>query len=544
MSDQPPEDARPLATASARSENEVTADRLRRSEERYQAIFESSRDAIMTVAPPTWHFTSGNPASLQMFGARDEAHLASLSPAALSPERQPDGRLSTEKAQEMIETAMREGSHSFEWLHRRYQGGDFLATVLFTKIEVSDVSMLQGTVRDITERRRTEVALRESEDTFRAIGMATLDAILMMDTAGRISFWNAAAGEMFGYTADEAIGKNLHEILVPERFIPAHRKAFPHFQKTGEGPAMGKLLELSALKKDHSEFPVEMMVSPVKRNEEWHAVGIIRDITKRKQAEEEKEKLQKQLLQSQKMESIGTLASGVAHEINNPLNIVGNFAELILDDVEADSAVARSVNTILKATTRISTIVRNLLAFAREEKTGHSPARIADLVEGTISLIRKVLEGDQIKLHIEVGEDLPRVICRSQQIQQVLTNLLTNARDALNARYPGHDQDKVVRILAKSFVRDGESWVRITVENHGESIPDEAKERIFDPFFTTKPRDVGTGLGLSVSHGIVKEHRGEIGVESEEGGWTRFHVDLRTDNGWSLGQDPPDPMDR
>ena len=498
----------------------------------------------MTVAPPTWHFTSGNPASLQMFGARDEAHLASLSPAALSPERQPDGRLSTEKAQEMIETAMREGSHSFEWLHRRYQGGDFLATVLFTKIEVSDVSMLQGTVRDITERRRTEVALRESEDTFRAIGMATLDAILMMDTAGRISFWNAAAGEMFGYTADEAIGKNLHEILVPERFIPAHRKAFPHFQKTGEGPAMGKLLELSALKKDHSEFPVEMMVSPVKRNEEWHAVGIIRDITKRKQAEEEKEKLQKQLLQSQKMESIGTLASGVAHEINNPLNIVGNFAELILDDVEADSAVARSVNTILKATTRISTIVRNLLAFAREEKTGHSPARIADLVEGTISLIRKVLEGDQIKLHIEVGEDLPRVICRSQQIQQVLTNLLTNARDALNARYPGHDQDKVVRILAKSFVRDGESWVRITVENHGESIPDEAKERIFDPFFTTKPRDVGTGLGLSVSHGIVKEHRGEIGVESEEGGWTRFHVDLRTDNGWSLGQDPPDPMDR
>ena len=544
MSDQPPEDARPLATASAGSENEVTADRLRRSEERYQAIFESSRDAIMTVAPPTWHFTSGNPASLQMFGARDEAHLASLSPAALSPERQPDGRLSTEKAQEMIETAMREGSHSFEWLHRRYQGGDFLATVLFTKIEVSDVSMLQGTVRDITERRRTEVALRESEDTFRAIGMATLDAILMMDTAGRISFWNAAAGEMFGYTADEAIGKNLHEILVPERFIPAHRKAFPHFQKTGEGPAMGKLLELSALKKDHSEFPVEMMVSPVKRNEEWHAVGIIRDITKRKQAEEEKEKLQKQLLQSQKMESIGTLASGVAHEINNPLNIVGNFAELILDDVEADSAVARSVNTILKATTRISTIVRNLLAFAREEKTGHSPARIADLVEGTISLIRKVLEGDQIKLHIEVGEDLPRVICRSQQIQQVLTNLLTNARDALNARYPGHDQDKVVRILAKSFVRDGESWVRITVENHGESIPDEAKERIFDPFFTTKPRDVGTGLGLSVSHGIVKEHRGEIGVESEEGGWTRFHVDLRTDNGWSLGQDPPDPMDR
>jgi len=130
--------------------------------------------------------------------------------------------------------------------------------------------------------------------------------------------------------------------------------------------------------------------------------------------------------------------------------------------------------------------------------------------------------------------DLPQVRCRSQQIEQVIINLLTNARDALNQRYEGYHEDKLIRILVQPFEEDGIQWIRTTVEDHGMGISADVIDRIFDPFFTTKSRTEGTGLGLSVSYGIVKDHHGELTVESEPGKDTRFYLDLRVDNGWTL----------
>lgn len=253
----------------------------------------------------------------------------------------------------------------------------------------------------------------------------------------------------------------------------------------------------------------------------------------RMETDKENALLEEHMRHQQKMESIGTLAAGVAHEINNPINISSNYAELILEDVEADVEIAKRAEYIITANSRIATIVKNLLTFARHDQEEHSPARTIDIVNATLSLIRKVLEKEQIKILVEVPEDLPKIKCRSQQIQQVLMNLLTNARDALNAKYPECHEEKVVRVKAMSFTSDEMPWIRITVENHGESIPSAVMEKLFDPFYTTKPKDRGTGLGLSVSHGIVTEHMGKISVESEEGGWTRFHVDLLVNNGWS-----------
>jgi signal transduction histidine kinase len=195
----------------------------------------------------------------------------------------------------------------------------------------------------------------------------------------------------------------------------------------------------------------------------------------------------------------------------------------------------------------VATIVKNLLGFARQDKQSRSPARMCDIVEATLSLIRTVMRHDQITLAVDVPEDLPMIKCRSQQIQQVVMNLITNARDALNTRYPGFDEDKKIRISAevvrhpssvvshqlpekatpitdhRSLITD---TIRLTVEDHGCGIPEAIRQRIFDPFFTTKPRDKGTGLGLSISHGIVKDHGGALSVESEPRQWTRFYVDL------------------
>ena len=289
--------------------------------------------------------------------------------------------------------------------------------------------------------------------------------------------------------------------------------------------------------------------------------------------------LEAQLIQSQKLESIGTLASGVAHEINNPIMGIMNYAQLIQDGMTVESPLQEYASEIMVETDRVATIVKNLLGFARQDKQSYSsPTRICDIVNGVLSLVAAVMRHDQITVTVNVPDDLPTLPCHNQQIQQVLMNLLTNARDALNEKYPGANEDKIVRINAevrgqmaeigdrRSEIRGRRSEIRgrrseggdrraeiggrraeggidestssdlrspisdlrmcLTVEDHGSGIPSEGRERIFDPFFTTKPQNEGTGLGLSISHGIVKDHGGELSVESEPGQWTRFHVDL------------------
>ena len=167
------------------------------------------------------------------------------------------------------------------------------------------------------------------------------------------------------------------------------------------------------------------------------------------------------------------------------------------------------------------------------EKESHSPANISDMVESTLTLIRTIIRRDQINLEVDIEENLPMIKCRSQQIQQVLMNLLTNARDALNEKYPKYNQDKLMKLLVRSFERDGSKWIRVTVEDHGTGISPENRERMFDPFFTTKDRAKGTGLGLAISHGIVKDHQGRLYFESEPPDYTRFQLELRVNNGWS-----------
>ncbi|MCC7373812.1 MAG: PAS domain S-box protein [Verrucomicrobiales bacterium] len=253
----------------------------------------------------------------------------------------------------------------------------------------------------------------------------------------------------------------------------------------------------------------------------------------RKRLEEERAVMEAQLRQQQKLEAIGTLASGVAHEINNPITGIWNYAQLIQDRLPQGSPLAEFTGEIMHETQRVATIVRNLLTFSRDEKQSHSPARIVDVVQAVVSLVRTVIRSDQITLVLRMAEDLPQLKCRSQQIQQVIMNLMTNARDALNDRYPGYHEDKVLKLETGLVEKAGRRWIRITVEDHGVGIPPEVRDRIFDPFFTTKGRDRGTGLGLSISHGIVREHHGEWTVESEPGRYTRMHVDLPVDNGWA-----------
>ncbi len=377
------------------------------------------------------------------------------------------------------------------------------------------LGILEDEMRAEADRKRLATAIEQAAEI-----------IVVTDAAGRIQYGNPAFEAVTGYTRSETVGQTSRILKSDVQDAEFYRDLWTTISsgRTWQGRLVNR-------KKDGTHYTEEATISPV-----HDATGTIINYVAVKRDLTDHLKMQAQLLQAQKLEAIGTLAGGVAHEINNPIMGVMGYAQLIVDRIGPDDPVAGFATEIMHETERVAMIVKNLLSFARQDGDTHgSPARMCDIVGGTLSLVRTVLRHDQVKLEVAVSDDLPRVKCRSQQIQQVLMNLLTNARDALNQKYPQHDPNKLVRIEAQQREHGGSQWIRLTVEDRGAGIPEGLRERIFDPFFTTKPRDKGTGLGLSISHGIAKDHAGALTVESEVGQWTRFHLDLPVDPGG-----PPD----
>ena len=402
---------------------------------------------------------------------------------------------------------------------------------VFTRQDDGTPQQIFGLSFDITKRVRSIQALKESQAHYRQLFDLLPYGGEVIDTEGRIIDCSLNTSRMLGYQMDELIGKQITN-FVDEATAKIFKQNFPRVLK-GES----LFLEGIMVHKNGCKINVLRAAQPIinadKEVEGMLALSV--DITDRVRMEEEKRQMEAHLRQQQKLESIGTLASGVAHEINNPIMGIMNYAQLIHDRIDPAEGRLREFSAgIIHETERVAKIVRNLLTFSRQEKQSHSLARMTDIVEDTLTLIRTIIKRDQITLEVAVPEDLPKIQCRSQQIQQVLMNLLTNARDALNQRYPEYDPDKIVSVTVHLFEKDGRRWLRTAVEDHGVGVPVEIRERIFDPFFTTKDRATGTGLGLSISLGIVQDHHGELTFESEEGQPTRFYLDLPVDNGWEL----------
>ena len=364
----------------------------------------------------------------------------------------------------------------------------------------------------ITERKR----VAESHARLATAVEQSADAIVITDVGGAILYANPAFEKITGYSREETIGQN-------PRILKSGRHDAQFYRQMWTVLNRGDLWSGHIInkRKDGTFYEEEASISPVRNaaGEIINYVAVQRDVTREVARET-------QLRESQKLESIGTLASGVAHEINNPINGIMNYAQLISNRMVKDSPLQEFATEIIKETERVALIVRNLLAFARQEKRPHDLADMSEIVSASLSLIRTVMRHDQVTLTVDTPTDLPKVKCHKQQIQQVLMNLLTNARDALNEKYSGYDDDKVIRITVRPTEKDGNPWIRLTVEDHGRGIPRDVSDHIFDPFFTTKLGRGGTGLGLSISHGIVKEHNGDLHFETEIGHYTRFHLDL------------------
>jgi len=517
----PADDAPPVSKPPCPEGPEESARALAASELRYRRLFEAAKDGILILDATTGMIVDVNPFLTDMLGFSRAEFL---------------GKYVWElgffknvvaNAEKFVELQQREYVR-YENLPLETADGQIREVEFVSNVYLADGKrVIQCNIRDITERKRTEESLWQSREILRVV----------LDNIPARVFWKDINLNYLGCNlafARDAGFENFEAVVGKDDFAMQWREQAECYRTDDRAvihEGIPRLL-FEEVQTTPTGGTIHLLTSKVPlRSADGATIGVLgtyMDISDRRRLEAERESLQSQVRQAQKLESLGTLAGGVAHEISNPIMGIMNYAQLMLDKLGPDHALAEYAREIGHETERVATIVRNLLAFARQENQSHSPARMCDIVEGTLSLVRTVLRHDQIVLAVDVPQTLPTIACRSQQIQQVMMNLITNARDALNQKYPGNHDNKKISVSSSVFDQDGRRWVRTTVTDSGPGIPDQVRERMYEPFYTTKPRDRGTGLGLSISHGIVKDHGGHITVETELGQWTRFHVDLPT----------------
>lgn len=387
----------------------------------------------------------------------------------------------------------------------------------------------------VAERTR---ALEASQAQLHTALENAQDAVISADHNGKIIYWNQRAENFFGYSAQEVAGKLL-TVIMPERFREAHSQGMKRYLATQQPKVIGQTVELWGLKKDGTEFPLEVSLSAWKVGGADFFTAIIRDISERKRAEEEAKKaydalkvVQRDLIQSEKMAAVGQLASGIAHEVKNPLSIILHGIGYLSDCLKSEkSNVQETFAAMRDAVTRADKMVCRLLDFSRPMELRLESLSIEPLVKKALTLSCAPTLLDKIKITSEISRDLPPAKLDKDQITQVFINLFQNAAQAMPAggelgiRCYVKVFDKKgngVGSRATDMFRLGETALICEVQDTGVGIPSDKIQKVFEPFFTTKPRGEGTGLGLAITKSIIDAHRGLISVASEPGRGTTF----------------------
>ena len=412
-------------------------------------------------------------------------------------------------------------------------------------------------MRVMSQIRLHETLLRKEavERQLGIISRAAKDAIVVIDNDGRVTHWNEAAEQMFGFRKSEILGEDLHALVAPREYHGQLGEAFPKFQKDGQGAAVGKTVELSALRKGGEQFAVELSLSATTIDGMWHAVGIIRNITERK-------KLEHRLLKAQKLETLGQLAAGIAHEVNTPTQFIGDnatylsevlkklsdmfarFTELTAElkrDPRYDDMLSsiekaiehydvqfsledspRAIENIRDGVHRITRIIRAMKEFSHPGTQKKRHADLNHLLENTITMCFNEYKYVS-ELTMNLDSELPMVLCYPVALSQVFLNLIVNAAHAISEAVGDSGRKGLISITSSM----GEGEVCITISDTGKGIPADIGDRIYEPFFTTKDLGKGSGQGLSIARSIVVDkHQGSLSHETSEGRGTTFVVRL------------------
>ena len=397
----------------------------------------------------------------------------------------------------------------------RKDGTEVPVEIGLTPVATEEGLFVISSIVDISERKRGDAR-------FRAALESSPNGIVMVDRIGRIVLVNREVERLFGYSREELLGQAI-EILVPEQSRDQHPGFRAAYFDKPTTRAMGAGRELYGLRKNGTQVPVEIGLNPIETNEGLFVLGSIVDISARKAAEAERQRLEEQLRQSQKLEAIGTLAGGIAHDFNNILGMIVGYAELAREAAGSRSA-AGDIDEVLKAAARGKELTQRILRFSRHQETVREPMDLAILLADVARLLRAMIP-TSIDIKVQVDSDVPRVLANATAVQQVLMNLATNARDAmaeggaleLDLR-PLYVRDSMAR--AHPDLREG-PYVSVTVADSGPGMDAGLRARVFEPFFTTKEPGKGSGLGLAIVHGIMREHDGAVILESEPGRGTR-----------------------
>ncbi len=390
--------------------------------------------------------------------------------------------------------------------------------------EQGEAVRMAGYIQDISDRKEAEAENRRLDEYYRAITHRVNEAIVVVDSSGKICFWNPAAKKIFGFNREEAMGVDLHQLLSPARYRDTANHGMAEYFQSGRGPVMGKTIEIFGLHKDGHEIPIELSLASIERNNEWYAVGVVRDISDRKRTEQEVLDLQKQLSQAQKMEAIGTLAGGIAHDFNNILAAIIGYSSLVQTRLPQNTREHQDMEKVLQAGGRAKSLVRQILTFARKTEVEKRPVAVDLVIKEVLQLLRASLPAT-IKIDTDLDAGSQMVLGSPVEVHQVVMNLCTNSFHAMEER------GGVLEVTLKpvdlyrhrSKLADGH-YLELTVTDSGKGISPQILERIFDPYFTTKEIDRGTGLGLSVVQGIIKGLGGMIDVKSELGQGSCFTV--------------------
>ncbi len=508
------------------TERKRSVDALRESEERFRQIAEGINEVFWLSDPVSNSILYVSPAYESIWGRTCESLVAS--PMEWLEFVHPDDRPRVKQAAENheatddydVEYRIVRPDDSIRWIHDRG---------FMIRDAAGAVCRVGGVAEDVTERRMAEDASLQQQRRLAGIVDSAMDGIVTIDSDHRVLLINAAAERMFGHRAEDVVGRNV-ECLIPERFRPQHAGLVRAYGQTGVAArSMGSFGPITGLRADGTEFPIEASISQIEVEERKLFTVTCRDMTERMRAAEANRILEAQLHQSQKMEAFGQLAGGVAHDFNNLLTIIDGYSDMLLRTLPSESPDRSYVLEIRQAGARAAALTRQLLAFSRQQVLEPKILELNEVVADTEKMLRRLI-GEDVHFETALRPDIATVKADPGQIVQVIMNLVVNARDAMPTGGKLRIETADVEIGEDAIdAHDGAhagAHVMIAISDTGVGMPPDVAARVFEPFFTTKGLGKGTGLGLAVVDGIVRQSGGFIEVTSEPGVGTTFRVYL------------------
>ncbi len=511
------------------SERKHTEDALRESEEKFRLTFAASPDSVNINRLEDGLYVDINRGFTRLTGFSREDVIGRTS-TEIRIWHNPEDR------QKLVSGLREKGFYeNLEARFRRKDGSLVTALMSAAVIHINNEPHIVSITRDITELKLMEEALRRSEEKHRRLFETMAQGVIHQDAEGSIISANPAAEKILGLSLDQMLGKTSMDPrlkIIKEDGSEVPGSEHPAMIALQTGQAIGPVTRgiFNPDKNNHTWLSITAIpLSQPGETSPFQVYSTFEDITERKQAEAEQEKLQTQLNEAQKMESIGRLAGGVAHDFNNMLSIINGYAEISIDMLEPSEPVYANIREIYNAGKRSEDIVRQLLAFARRQTISPVQLDLNDTVSGMIKMLQRLI-GENIELAWHPGNNLWRVKVDPSQLDQIMANLAVNARDAIN------DVGRLT-IETKNVVVDQDycrwhsdfvpgRYVMLAVSDNGCGMEKEIQDNLFEPFFTTKGSGKGTGLGLSTIYGIVKQNKGFINVYSEPGQGTSFKIYL------------------